>query len=292
MIITSKDNPNVHLTVKERKTVSFPCKHLHQKGLLRGKILDFGCGLGLDVAFLREKGYDITAYDPHYFADYPQEKYDTILCTYVLNVLLPEEQAGVLMAVSELLKPTGKAYFTVRRDIAKNGFRVHYKHKVKVYQCNVILPYTSILKATHCEMYAYQHYNHACLAKHETSDCVFCKLEKERVLLSETATTYAIFDKYPVNEGHVLVIAKRHVSNYFDLSFKEQQACWLMVNRVKLLLEQRFEIDGFNIGVNVNKAAGQTVNHVHIHVIPRYLGDSARVVGGVPNVVEGKGDYL
>ena len=115
-------------------------------------------------------------------------------------------------------------------------------------------------------MYAYQHYNHACLAKHETSDCVFCKLEKERVLLSETATTYAIFDKYPVNEGHVLVIAKRHVSNYFDLSFKEQQACWLMVNRVKLLSEQRFEIDGFNIGVNVNKAAGQTVNSTGIQV--------------------------
>ncbi len=63
------------------------------------------------------------------------------------------------MAVSELLKPTGKAYFTVRRDIEKAGFRTHIKHKRKIYQCNVILPYKSVINPHHCQVYEYQHIN-------------------------------------------------------------------------------------------------------------------------------------
>ncbi|MCA9982497.1 MAG: methyltransferase domain-containing protein, partial [Anaerolineales bacterium] len=80
-----------------------------------GRTLDFGCGLGADVAFLAAQGVDITGYDPHYAPTYPTEQFDTIMCHYVLNVLLPEEQAYVLMAISELLKPSGRAFFTVRR---------------------------------------------------------------------------------------------------------------------------------------------------------------------------------
>ena len=78
-----------------------------------GKVLDFGCGIGKDVELLKHKGFDILGYDPFYFPELPKEKFDTILCFYVLNVLLPEEQAAVLMNVSSLLKPTGKAYFAV-----------------------------------------------------------------------------------------------------------------------------------------------------------------------------------
>jgi ATP adenylyltransferase len=73
-------------------------------------------------------------------------RFDTILCHYVLNVLLPEEQVYVLMAVSELLKPTDKAYFTVRQDIKQADFRTHIKHGQRVYQCNVVLPFKSIIR--------------------------------------------------------------------------------------------------------------------------------------------------
>lgn len=88
----------------------------------------------------------------------PTVRFDTLLRHYVLNVLLPEEQALVLMAVAELLAPDGIAYYTVRRDIASAGFRAHTEHAgVKVYQRNVVLPFASVLTAEHCEIYACRH---------------------------------------------------------------------------------------------------------------------------------------
>ena len=128
-------NPNSHLTAIERTSLSYPARLLINKNKMKGKILDFGCGIGKDVELLNSKGYDITGYDPYYFPTFPTEKFDTILCFYVLNVLLPEEQAEVLMNVSNLLKPNGKAYFAVRRDIQYEGFRVHKVHKKETYQC-------------------------------------------------------------------------------------------------------------------------------------------------------------
>ena len=290
MIYQSPQNPNSHLTIKEREWPSYPVKQLFQRGLIQGQVLDFGCGTGVDVTFLHQKGFAVTGYDPYYAPEYPARKFDTILCAYVLNVLLPEEQAVVLMAVSELLKPTGKAYFAVRRDIKRNGFRTHVKHCCQVYQCNVVLPYTSILQAPHCEIYEYRHLNQQEPAL--ASDCPFCHPESERELLTESATAYALLDKYPVTPGHALVIPKQHTANYFDLSTRAKTACWLVVDRVKWLLEQRFSPNGCNIGVNVGSAAGQTVSHVHIHVIPRYAGDMENPTGGVRNVIPGGGNYL
>lgn len=123
------------------------------------------------------------------------------------------------------------------------------------------------------------------------SDCPFCNLETDRELIAESATALAIFDKYAVSKGHSLVVPKRHTANYFDLTFKEQSALWFMVNRVKAILVDTFNPDGFNIGININAAAGQTVSHVHIHIIPRYDGDVENPTGGVRNVIAGKGVY-
>ncbi len=237
------------------------------------------------MKFLKTKGYDITGYDPHYAPNYPTGRFDTILCHYVLNVLLPEEQVAVLMAVSELLQPSGKAYFTVRRDIKRTGFRVHPKYDQKIYQCNVVLPFKSVIQAEHCEVYEYQHFNR--LIHESNDDCPFCSPSEERELISESATVYALLDKYPVSPGHTLIIPKHHSSSYFDLSDKVRTACWLMVDRAKLLLSERFQPDGFNIGINVGSVAGQTVPHVHIHLIPRYAGDVENPVGGVRNIIPG-----
>jgi len=265
-----KKNEFSHLTAIERAHLSFPAKFLLNNNLLKGKILDFGCGFGNDVKLLRQKGFNITGYDPYYFPNYPQNKFDTIICFYVLNVLFIEQQSNVLMEVSHLLKPGGKAYYAVRRDLKYEGFREHYIHKKHTYQCTVKLPFNSIKLDDYCEIYEYIHYNYK---GHSANDCAFCNPSKEIVLLTESATAYAIFDSHAVSLGHVLVIPKRHVINYFQLSFKEQYACSLMVKKVQDLLAEQFQPNGFNIGMNINRS-GQNMFHPSIHIVPCYTGNT------------------
>lgn len=284
-----KNNSFSYLTAKERKYLSFPARTVLSKNLLIGEALDFGCGFGTDVELLRKKGINIEGYDIYYFPEYPQKKFDTIICFYVLNVLLPEEQAEVLMEISQLLKPTGKAYFAVRRDLQYEGFRTHKVHQKPTYQCNVKLCYKSIFKNENCEIYEYRHYNQ--LSRKENSNCPFCNPDSDRELILESATAFSIYDKFPVNNGHALIIPKIHCADYFNLSFKQQSACWFMLGKVKTIIEKKYNPDGFNVGVNVNTNAGQTVPHVHIHLIPRYKGDVNNPTGGVRNVIPEKGDY-
>jgi len=276
-------NKYSHLTAKEREKLSFPAKLLLDKGLLLGSILDFGCGLGKDVELLKKRNLCVFGYDKHYFPIYPNARFDTIICFYVLNVLMPEEQSEVLMEVSQLLKPSGKAYFAVRRDIQFEGFRTHRIHKISTYQCNAKLNYKSIFINENCEIYEYQHYNQ--LKNKKNKGCPFCSPSSQTELQLESATAYSISDKYPVSEGHVLIIPKRHVEDYFQLTFKEQSACWFMLNKAKEIISKKYKPDGFNIGININKSAGQTVPHVHIHLIPRYSGDVAEPRGGVRGII-------
>lgn len=121
--------------------------------------------------------------------------------------------------------------------------------------------------------------------------CPFCEPDGGREMLIESASAYAILDKYPVSDGHALVIPKKHYENYFDLTIEEQTECITMINKVRDILLIRFKPDGFNIGINVGESAGQTVNHVHIHVIPRYDGDVADPRGGVRGVIPEKQKY-
>lgn len=278
-----------HLTAKEREFLSFPAKMLLNTGQILGDVLDFGCGFGNDCKLLREMGITVDGYDKHYFPIYPLKKYDTILCFYVLNVLTQHEQASVLIEISQLLKPTGKAFFAVRRDVLRDGFRIHKIHQKPTYQCNVRLPYTSIFRNENCEIYEYRHYNKA--IDPDESACPFCFPNDERELVAESATAYAMFDKYPVSAGHVLIIPKQHCADYFQLTFKQQSACWFLLNKVKETIIKEFNPDGFNIGVNVCEAAGQTVPHVHIHLIPRYSNDVTDPRGGVRGVLPEKKLY-
>lgn len=278
-----------HLTAKERESLSFPAKLLLNKKVLSGDILDFGCGFGKDVELLKEKGFDIVGYDNHYFSKYPTKIFDTIICFYVLNVLTQEEQTNVLLEISLLLKPSGKAFFAVRRDLQFEGFRTHKIHQKQTYQCNVKLPYKSVFKNENCEIYEYRHYNQ--LDRKVNSECPFCNPDSDRELIVESATAYSMYDKFPVSKGHALIISKKHCVDYFGLTFKEQSACWFMLNFIKETLRKKFNPDGFNIGVNVNEAAGQTIPHIHIHVIPRYKDDIKNPRGGIRNVIPLKGDY-
>jgi diadenosine tetraphosphate (Ap4A) HIT family hydrolase len=278
-------NKYSHLTAIDRIYLSSPARFLLANNLLRGKILDFGCGLGKDVEILRDKGFDIVGYDPYYFPQYPDRGFDTIICAYVLNVLMPPEQAQVLMQVSHLLKPGGKAYYAVRRDLKKEGFRQHYVHHQPTYQCTVKLPFKSIHADESKEIYEYVHYHYQ---RNSANRCIFCNPHENINLLTESATAYAIFDGYPVSQGHVLVIPKRHIANYFDLPIKEQSACWLMVNKVREILTQEFHPDGFNVGINIDRAAGQKMMHANVHIIPRYRGDAIGHPGGMRSVIPKK----
>lgn len=278
----TQSNKFSHLTAIERTHLSFPAKFLLANNQLQGKILDFGCGLGNDVKLLHQKGFDITGYDPYYFPQFPNHKFNTIICFYVLNVLFPEEQANVLMEVSHLLKPGGKAYYAVRRDLKKEGFREHYVHKKPTYQCLVKLPFKSVHLDESCEIYEYIHYNYQ---RNSDNSCIFCNPRKNLTLLTESATAYAMLDGYPVSKGHVLIVPKRHIANYFELPFKEQSACWFMANKVQEILSKEFQPDGFNVGMNINREGGQKMSHASIHIIPRYQRDAVGTKGGIRYVI-------
>ena len=269
----SNQNQNSHLTAIERTSLSYPARVLLNQNKVKGKILDFGCGIGKDVELLKGKGNDIIGYDPFYFPTFPTEKFDTILCFYVLNVLLPEEQAEVLMNVSHLLKPNGKAYFAVRRDIQYEGFRIHKIHKKETYQCLIKLGYLTVFKNENCEIYEYEHYTSINKGKVDISP--FLIGEDLRELIVETATVFSFFDKFPVSKGHSLIVPKRLVSNYFDLTLKEQTACWIAVNKVKTILQEKYNPDGFSVGINMNEEAGHTILHCNIYIIPQYRAESS-----------------
>lgn len=145
-----------YMTAKRRDRMSAPARWLHRAGLLRGRVLDLGCGYGRDTDDLRQMGVDIVGYDPHYRPERPEGLFDTIICIYVLNVLLPQEQAEVLMEISQWLRPGGRAYFAVRRDLTQEGYRLHAVGRQYTYQCNVRLPYTSLLLNKSFELYEYR----------------------------------------------------------------------------------------------------------------------------------------
>ena len=120
--------------------------------------------------------------------------------------------------------------------------------------------------------------------------CPFCNPPPEDIVLANTLC-YARYDKYPVNPGHLLIIPFRHAPTLFDATDAELAALIALAWEAKTLLDDRFHPDGYNVGANVGTAAGQTVMHLHVHVIPRYAGDVADPRGGVRGAIPEKRIY-
>jgi len=120
--------------------------------------------------------------------------------------------------------------------------------------------------------------------------CLFCNLDNTRIIL-KNAHALAIYDGYPVSSGHTLIIPKRHIASFFELSREEQSAMLALLAEMRQLLQTERNPDGFNIGINDGAAAGQTVMHLHIHLIPRYTGDQPDPRGGVRWIFPDKADY-
>jgi diadenosine tetraphosphate (Ap4A) HIT family hydrolase len=121
-------------------------------------------------------------------------------------------------------------------------------------------------------------------------DCPFCRLDSSRICLANDFAV-AFPDTFPVADGHTLVIPRRHVASLFDLLEEEQAALWTLVALVRRQLMAELKPDGFNIGVNDGPAAGQTVMHAHVHVIPRRNGDTDDPRGGVRWIMPKKARY-
>ena len=120
--------------------------------------------------------------------------------------------------------------------------------------------------------------------------CAFCTLAPTRVI-AENELAVVVRDGFPVSPGHTLIIPRRHIESFFDLAGEEGTAMLTLLDSAKTELETEFHPDGYNIGVNDGVAAGQTVAHLHIHLIPRYVADSADPRGGVRWVLPKKAKY-
>ena len=126
---------------------------------------------------------------------------------------------------------------------------------------------------------------------HPDQSCLFCTIPAERIVASNDMA-YAIRDGFPVTPLHTLVIPKRHVEDFFGLSEAELQACHdLLIQLRSSILAEDAEVEGFNIGMNAGRVAGQTIFHCHIHLIPRRRGDVENPRGGMRHIIPGKGFY-
>lgn len=126
------------------------------------------------------------------------------------------------------------------------------------------------------------------------NDCVFCEITNGTNsvdVLCESETSIAFEDKYPISIGHSLLVPKFHEPNFFMLDDSIQADLWSLLIEAQEILTEKYNPDGFNIGVNINKEAGQTVNHAHIHLIPRYKGDTADPRGGIRWVIPDNAKY-
>jgi diadenosine tetraphosphate (Ap4A) HIT family hydrolase len=123
-----------------------------------------------------------------------------------------------------------------------------------------------------------------------TSDCPFCSISKDRIV-REGQFSIALSDGFPVSPGHTLVVPKRHISDWFAATKEERAEILDLIDVVKKELDQRHKPDGYNIGINIGAAAGQTINHLHVHLIPRYEADVQDPRGGVRYVIPEKARY-
>ena len=121
-------------------------------------------------------------------------------------------------------------------------------------------------------------------------DCLFCEIPKAEVVIDHDLCL-ARWDKFPVSPGHMLIIPKRHYASVFEATAAEFAAFWEVIGLVKEAIEKVHKPDGYNFGINDGQAPGQSVFHLHLHVIPRYKGDVVSPLGGVRGVIPFKRSY-
>lgn len=124
-------------------------------------------------------------------------------------------------------------------------------------------------------------------------DCLFCDKEdsKKHKIILENELFYSRWDNFPVSEGHAEIVPKKHIESLFELTREELIEMYDIIIKTKNIIEEKYHPHGYNIGLNEGEAAGRTVHHLHVHIIPRYFGDVENPKGGIRNIILGKGDY-
>jgi ATP adenylyltransferase len=131
-----------------------------------------------------------------------------------------------------------------------------------------------------------------CMHEVRESDCLFCTISKDRPIVQEAELAYVIKDHFPVTDGHLLIIPKRHEPSWFELTQGELAQCNLLIKHMKeMIMDEEKGVLGFNMGVNQGMAAGQTIMHSHIHLIPRRKDDAKNPRGGVRGVIPDMQSY-
>jgi diadenosine tetraphosphate (Ap4A) HIT family hydrolase len=128
----------------------------------------------------------------------------------------------------------------------------------------------------------------------DSTECIFCQMarqERECEILTQFTHCFAIKDQFPVTQGHVLIIPYEHIEHWFKASKEVQDDIMHALSHMKARLDAEYNPDGYNIGANCGEAAGQTVMHLHVHLIPRYKGDMENPRGGVRGVIPAKQKY-
>lgn len=123
------------------------------------------------------------------------------------------------------------------------------------------------------------------------SQCIFCAPDQERIFF-RGHRVYGIWDAFPVSDGHALLIPYRHAETWFDATEEELHELCGAIQIARQIIRDRYRPDGFNIGINAGAAAGQTIFHLHVHIIPRYRGDVEDPRGGVRYVIPKRANYL
>lgn len=121
--------------------------------------------------------------------------------------------------------------------------------------------------------------------------CVFCDRIARREVFVEGPLAVAFPDRYPLSAGHTLIVPRVHVADYFELEETVRTDLWRLVDEVKTRLDEQFSPAGFNVGINVGRAAGQTVFHAHVHLVPRYEGDVPDPRGGIRHLLPQRARY-
>ena len=122
-------------------------------------------------------------------------------------------------------------------------------------------------------------------------ECKFCEFFKEKKFDLENELAFAFWDVNPVSKGHIIVMTKRHVRDFFETTREERCAIFELIYKAKNIIDEKYKPTGYNIGMNCGVSAGQTVMHIHVHLIPRYDGDVENPRGGVRGVIPEKKDY-
>ena len=123
------------------------------------------------------------------------------------------------------------------------------------------------------------------------NECIFCQKINNNEYESANELAIARFDNFPVNKGHMLIIPKRHIKDWWEATKEEKNAIFELIDESKKIIDQKYTPDGYNIGMNLGEKAGQSIMHLHVHLIPRYNGDVKNPRGGVRGVIPEKQNY-